>query len=89
MLSELQFKAELGSAQPSDEVEGLKFEVKWEPMNGMVGIVIDQDESMEIIGELLVVGLCELGMMKPHACPLGIEQPRFRGNATQCHQYPC
>ena len=46
-------------------------------MNGMLGIVIDQDESMEIIEELLVVGLCELSMMKPHPCPLGIEQPQF------------
>jgi hypothetical protein len=88
MLSELQLKAKLGSARSSDEVEGLKFEVKWEPMKGTLGVVIDQDESMEIIGELLVVGLCELGMMNPHVCPLGIEQPRFRGDATQGHQYP-
>ncbi|KAF8447165.1 mediator complex subunit MED14-domain-containing protein [Boletus edulis BED1] len=54
MLSELQLKAKLGSARPSDEVEGLKFEVKWEPMKGTLGAVIDQDESMAMIGELLV-----------------------------------
>ncbi|KAN0076709.1 Mediator complex subunit MED14 domain containing protein [Tylopilus felleus] len=54
MLSELQLKAKLGSARPSDEVEGLKFEVKWEPMKGALGVVIDQDESMGFIGELLV-----------------------------------
>lgn len=89
MLSELQLKAKLGSARPSDEVEGLKFEVKWEPMKGTLGVVIDQDESMDIIGELLVVGLCDLSVMKPYVCPLGTEQPRFRGDATQGHQYPC
>ncbi|KAI9567227.1 mediator complex subunit MED14-domain-containing protein [Boletus coccyginus] len=54
MLSELQVKAKLGSARPSDEVEGLKFEVKWEPTKGTLGVGIDQDESMIIIGELLV-----------------------------------
>ena len=66
MLSELQLKAKLGSARPSDEVEGVKFEIKWEPMKNTLGVVIDLDESMEIIGELLVVGLCEIGTIKPH-----------------------
>lgn len=64
MLSELQLKAKLGSARPSDEVEGLKFEVKWDPIQGTLGVTIDQDESMAIIGELLVVSSCELGVMK-------------------------
>ncbi|KAH0826875.1 mediator complex subunit MED14-domain-containing protein [Lanmaoa asiatica] len=54
MLSELQLKAKLGSARPSDEVEGLKFEVNWEPMKGTLGVLINQDESMAVIKELLV-----------------------------------
>lgn len=58
MLSELQLKSKLGSARPSDEVEGLKFEVKWEPMKGTLGAVIDQDESMSNLGDLSVVSLC-------------------------------
>lgn len=89
MLSELQVKAKLGSARPSDEVEGLKFEVRWEPTKGTLGVGIDQDESMIIIGELLVVSSCELGVMKPKACLLGIKQPRFRGNVTQGRPCAC
>ncbi|KAG8218037.1 mediator complex subunit MED14-domain-containing protein, partial [Butyriboletus roseoflavus] len=54
MLSELQLKAKLGSTKPSDEVEGLKFEVKWEPIRGTLGVAIDRAESMTIIGELSV-----------------------------------
>lgn len=65
MLSELQLKAKLGSERPSDEIEGLKFEVKWDPIQGTLGVATDQDESMAIIGELLVVSSCELGIMKP------------------------
>ena len=89
MLSELQLKAKLGSARPSDEVEGLKFEVKWEPMKGALGVVIDQDESMGFIGELLVVSLCELSVLRPNVSPLGVEQPRFRGDAAQGDQCAC
>ncbi|KAF9220121.1 MED14-domain-containing protein [Gyrodon lividus] len=54
MLAELQQNAKLGDARPSDEVEGLKFDATWEPMKGMLGVAIDQDESMASIGELLV-----------------------------------
>ncbi|KIJ59729.1 hypothetical protein HYDPIDRAFT_118235 [Hydnomerulius pinastri MD-312] len=54
MLAELQKKAKLGGARPSDEVEGLKFDVKWEPVKGTLGVGIDQDETMAAIGELLV-----------------------------------
>lgn len=57
MLSELQLKAKLGSTRPSDEVEGFKFEVKWEPIKGTLGVAIDQNESMAIIGQLSVVSI--------------------------------
>lgn len=73
MLSELQLKAKLGSARPSDEVEGLKFEVKWEPMKGTLGVTIDQNDSMAIIGEPSVVSVCEVDVMNLDACFLGIE----------------
>lgn len=88
MLSELQLKAKLGSARPSDEVEGLKFEVKWEPMKGTLGAVIDQDESMAILGELLVVS-CDYFVSRNLTCLLGIEQPRLRGDAAQGYQCAC
>ncbi|KAF9242015.1 mediator complex subunit MED14-domain-containing protein [Melanogaster broomeanus] len=54
MVAELQQKAKLREGRPSDEVEGLKFDVKWEPMKGALGVAIDQDECMTSIGELLV-----------------------------------
>lgn len=74
MLSELQLKAKLGSARPSDEVEGLKFEVKWEPMKGALGVVIDQDESMAIVGEILVVSLYKSYLSISDVSP--IESPK-------------
>ena len=41
--------------KPSDEVEGLKFEVKWEPTKGAFGVkVVEQDVRVEE-GELSVV----------------------------------
>ncbi|KIK79206.1 hypothetical protein PAXRUDRAFT_161917 [Paxillus rubicundulus Ve08.2h10] len=54
MLATLQQKAKLGDGRPSDEVEGLKFNVKWEPMKGTLGTVIDQDECIAYLGELPV-----------------------------------
>ena len=77
MLSELQLKAKLGSTRPSDEVEGLRFEVKWEHMKGTLGAIIDRDESMAVIGELSVVSLCESVFSKPHVYSLAIAKPRF------------
>ncbi|KAH7889201.1 mediator complex subunit MED14-domain-containing protein [Phlebopus sp. FC_14] len=54
MLAALQQKTKLGDARPSDEVEGLKFEVRWEPMKGALGVAIDQEETMEALGDLHV-----------------------------------
>ncbi|KAG6333415.1 hypothetical protein ID866_5677 [Astraeus odoratus] len=46
MLAELQRKARLGDARPSDEVEGLKFDVRWEPMEGTLGVVNEAIAAM-------------------------------------------
>ncbi|KAL4077046.1 mediator complex subunit MED14-domain-containing protein [Scleroderma yunnanense] len=54
MLAELQQRAKLGDARPSDEVEGLKFNVQWEPMKGALGVVINQEEAMTAMGCLQV-----------------------------------
>jgi len=62
MLAELQQRAKLGDARPSDEVEGLKFDVRWEPMKGTLGVVINQEEATAIMGSLQVVRW--LGTMK-------------------------
>lgn len=44
MLAKLQRKAKLGNAKPSDEVEGLRFEVKWEPEKGALGVILPPDQ---------------------------------------------
>ncbi|KAH7925939.1 MED14-domain-containing protein [Leucogyrophana mollusca] len=54
MLAELQQKAKLGDAKPSDEVEGLKFRVRWEPTKNALGVPIDQDDAVSAVGELIV-----------------------------------
>lgn len=41
----LQQKAKLGTAKPSDEVEGLKFSVFWEPTRGALGVVVSPEEA--------------------------------------------
>ncbi|KAJ3571005.1 hypothetical protein NP233_g4045 [Leucocoprinus birnbaumii] len=44
MLAKLQRKTKLGNSKPSDEVEGLRFEVKWEPERGALGVILPPDE---------------------------------------------
>lgn len=45
ILSEIQRKSKLGGARPSDEVEGLKLEVKWEPSPGALGVNIAAEDA--------------------------------------------
>ncbi|KAF9453911.1 MED14-domain-containing protein [Macrolepiota fuliginosa MF-IS2] len=44
MLAKLHRKAKLGTAKPSDEVEGLRFEVKWEPEKGAMGVMLPPEQ---------------------------------------------
>lgn len=57
VLADLQQKSKLGGMRPSDEVEGLKFEVRWEPAKGAFGIMLPQEESVLPKGYLFVVCL--------------------------------
>lgn len=57
MLAKLQRKAKLGNAKPSDEVEGLRFEVKWEPEKGALGVMLPSEELMLPEDYLRVVSL--------------------------------
>ncbi|KAF8170264.1 mediator complex subunit MED14-domain-containing protein [Mycena galopus ATCC 62051] len=43
VLAELQHRSKLGTLRASDEVEGLKFEVRWEPSKGALGAVISPE----------------------------------------------
>ncbi|KAF5351922.1 hypothetical protein D9756_007453 [Leucocoprinus leucothites] len=46
MLAKLQRKTKLGNMKPSDEVEGLRFEVKWEPEKGALGVILPSDQLL-------------------------------------------
>lgn len=65
VLAELQGRAKLGSGsgggtvkRPSDEVEGLKFEVKWETSKGAFGVKMAGEDVRVEEGELSVVRHC-------------------------------
>ena len=55
VLAELEQKAKLGSAMPSDQVEGLKFEIKWEPTKGAMGVVVNPEDATLTPEELFIV----------------------------------
>ncbi|CAA7259201.1 unnamed protein product [Cyclocybe aegerita] len=46
VIARLQQKSKTGSRRPSDEVEGLKFVVQWEPAQGALGAFIRPEESV-------------------------------------------
>ncbi|EGO25140.1 hypothetical protein SERLADRAFT_414850 [Serpula lacrymans var. lacrymans S7.9] len=54
VLAELQQKSKLGNLRPSDEAEGLKFQVVWEPIKGAFGVVIAAVDAV-MANDLLVV----------------------------------
>jgi mediator of RNA polymerase II transcription subunit 14 len=55
MLAELQRKSKLGDMCPSDNVESLQFDTKWEPMKSVLAANIDAEEAMAAVKELVVV----------------------------------
>lgn len=55
MLARLQTKAKLIGSRASDEVEGLRFEVKWEPAQGALGVFVDPQELVMTGQELAIV----------------------------------
>ncbi|KAF8909892.1 MED14-domain-containing protein [Mucidula mucida] len=54
ILSEIQYKAKLANLRPSDEVEGLRFKVTWEPESNALGVHIPQD-ALVMPQEILAV----------------------------------
>lgn len=56
MLAELQRSSKLGDMRPSDEVESLQFDVKWDPMKDVLAANIDAEEAIAAIQGLAVVG---------------------------------
>ncbi|KAH8108107.1 mediator complex subunit MED14-domain-containing protein [Cristinia sonorae] len=55
VLAELQERAKLGEqARPSDAVESMQLEVKWEPERGALGVLIPQEATQVSPGELKI-----------------------------------
>jgi mediator of RNA polymerase II transcription subunit 14 len=54
-VARIQQKAKLGALQPSDEVEGLTFSVKWEPAAGALGIPLTPAEIQQPVDILQIV----------------------------------
>lgn len=62
-LAKLQRKAKLGDATPSDEVEGLHFEMKWEPEKGALGARVPPDQLVLPKEHLQIVRLLIKGSL--------------------------
>ncbi|KAJ7188529.1 mediator complex subunit MED14-domain-containing protein [Mycena filopes] len=56
VLAELQHRSKLGALRASDEVEGLKFQVRWEPAKNALGVAI----SSEIPDDFLMINAADL-----------------------------
>ena len=54
-LAEFHRMAKLGYSRPSDEVESLKLEVKWEPARGVMGVNLQPPDLAVSPGELAIV----------------------------------
>lgn len=62
-MADLQQKSKLGSLKPSDEIEGLKFEVTWQPAHGALGALLAPEDSVLPSGLLCIVWLSLLPSM--------------------------
>ncbi|KAK0212615.1 mediator complex subunit MED14-domain-containing protein [Desarmillaria ectypa] len=59
VLADLQQKSKLGAKRPSDDVEGLRFKVTWEPEQGALGVQIPPEELI-LHQEMLVIDADDL-----------------------------
>lgn len=55
LLASIQKDSKLNGSAPSDEVENFKFEVKWEPMKGALGVHLTPELERSEDGEFDVV----------------------------------
>lgn len=55
VIAKLQQKSKLGGASASDEVEILRFEVRWEPAKGALGVAIPAEDTALPEHELAIV----------------------------------
>ena len=55
VLAELQARSKLDSSRPSDEVEQMRFDVRWEPENGALGVAPAPDDMYMPPDQLRIV----------------------------------
>jgi len=55
VISRLQQRSKLGNAAPSDQVESLRFEVRWEPTRGVLGVLIPVEDAALPENVLIIV----------------------------------
>ena len=57
-VAKLQRISTLGNNRPSDEVEGLKFDIQWEPVQGVLGVNLPPEALVLPQGVLELVSSC-------------------------------
>ena len=68
-LAELQQISKLGSLKPSDDVEGLKFQVSWQPSKGVLGVSMNPADVDLVEKTLTVVCRFHRGyLVVEHSC---------------------
>lgn len=58
ILAELQARSRLEGRRPSDDVESMRWEVKWEPQKGALGVQLLPEDGILDESELSVVRAC-------------------------------
>lgn len=84
-IARLQQKTKLGGAKPSDEVEGLRFMVHWEPTKGALGVLIPSDQLVLSRDALQVVSQRTTSYIIIFHTTPGCRETGFRVDASYCH----
>lgn len=69
VLAELEHRLKLGAKRPSDEVEGLQFEVKWEPTPYVLAMMIPPELLAMAPEELTIVSVVSSHLCVIEALP--------------------
>ena len=83
-LARLQQKTKLGNAKPSDEVEGLRFTVQWEPTKGALGVLVPL-EQLVLSDALQVVSQMAISYIISFDMTPGCREIGLRGYASYRH----
>ena len=82
ILAELQARSRLGGLRPSEDVESMHWEVKWEPQKGALGVPLPAEDSVLGDSELSVASTRpNLFLDKSH---VGARTPRIWTSKRSC-----